>query len=224
MGDIILLIIILIVLASVFGAFSSNDRPARSDSRQRTAARPRTVGSSGLRYAQSARMAMTRAGYANNPRYVQLTDLGLLAYDRIDKPQLVRLGDIVDNTRYLRPFAELWVPYECSGSVRLELIDQTGRLRYADDARYELGRGYNTVLPDTWLPLEGKVIEPGTWQLRVSANNNVLGVHEFGWRPARGSSLAQYIESDGELSPELAAALQQQQSRAMSLSELLGEE
>ena len=220
MAGIIFLVFILIFLAMLYQLFSVvESKPSQHPSlQQRTTP---TEHKPALRFSQNAIQAAARAGYRSDPRYVQLTDLGLLAYRDLDDPRLVRTGDISTDTRFLRPFVELWVPYEAHGSIRLELLDQDSRLRYADDARYELLRGRNTILPDTWLPLEGKNIEPSQWTLRVAASDTLLGVHEFGWRFADEAPLRRYIESDGELSPELAEALQEQQSRAISLSELL---
>lgn len=222
MGSIIFLIFILLFLVMLFGLFSAAESKPSSQQLAPSLGKQSDRQPS-LRFSQAAQRAAQRAGYHSDSRFVQLTDLGLLAYRELDDPKLVRLGDIATDTRYLRPFVELWVPYNAHGSVRLELLDRTGRLRYADDARYELLRGRNTILPDTWLPLEGKTIEPGTWTLRVAASDTLLGMHEFGWRVVGEAPIKRYIDSDGELSPELAEALQEQQSRAISLSDLLGD-
>lgn len=222
MGSIVFLIFILLFLAmlySVFAAVETKPAPRQNTSHASATADRRPA----VRFSQTATRAATRAGYRSDPRYVQLTDLGLLAYKKLDDPRLIRMGDVSTDTRFLRPFVELWVPYAAHGSVRLEILDQTNRLRYADDARYELQRGRNTILPDTWLPLEGKTIVPDQWTLRVSASDTLLGIHHFAWQVSGEAPLRRYIESDGELSPELAEALQEQQSRAISLSDLLNE-
>jgi len=173
---------------------------------------------------QSGLDAMRRAGYQGGAEHVQLTDIGLLAYRQTDEPKLVRYGDVLLDTRYLRPFVELALPFSAAGVVRFELVDSDGRVRYVDETRYHLKRGINTLLPNTWLPLEGKEIDPGRWMLRVLAGETLLGVHIFGWRAVGGGSIQRYTESDGEISPELLRAMQSRPRAAVSLSELLADQ
>ncbi|WP_162909995.1 hypothetical protein [Aggregatilinea lenta] len=173
-----------------------------------------------------AREAMRRAGYGADASYVQVADIGLLAYRNTSDGKVIRAGDVLVDSRYLRPFAELWLPYAAAGSVRFEIADGGGRLRYADEAQYELQRGVNTVLPGTWLPLEGKAIEPGEdWTLRLMASGTLLASHLFGWEPVGGGTIQQYVAGDGELSPALREAVLRAESRsAVSLSELLSDQ
>ncbi len=177
------------------------------------------------RVSPSAEAAMQRAGYDAGPEYAHVVDIGLLAYRTTSDPRLIRSGSVMTDTDYLRPYAELWVPYRSRGPVRFELIDGTGRLRYADEGRYDLEAGRNPLLPGTWLPLTGKWVETDrTWQLRVSAGKTVLAVHEFSWQAVGESDLRSYIESDGEISPELQAALRENDLQAISLDELLSDQ
>ena len=104
----------------------------------------------------AARRAMRRAGYAGGESYVQVADVGLLAYRDVDDPKLVRYHEVWVYTEYLRPFVVLSVPYQARGMVRMEIADHADRLRYADETRYDLQPGENTLLPGTWLPLQGK--------------------------------------------------------------------
>ena len=82
----------------------------------------------------------------------------------------------------------------------------------------------NTVVPGTWLPLEGKTIVPEDWNLRVLAGQTLLAVHSFGWQPVGGGAIQKYVSSDGELSEALLQALNARQREAVSLSELLGDQ
>ncbi len=164
---------------------------------------------------------MQRAGYTRGEGYVDVTDLGLLAYRSAGAPKLVRSGDLLTDTEHLRPFAELWLPYPARGPLRFELVDAAGRLRYADEARYDLEQGRNTLLPGTWLPLRGKTIEPGTWTLRLLAGETLLALHPFGWQDLGGSELQPLIEADGEISPELIEAMRAEARDSVSLDELL---
>ncbi|HEX3050254.1 MAG TPA: hypothetical protein VHP83_06320 [Aggregatilineaceae bacterium] len=181
-------------------------------------------GRSAVAGSPAASMAMRRAGYEAGPDYVQVVDIGLLAYRQTDEPKLVRYNDVFMDTQYLRPFAEVWLPYSASGQVRFELIDAQNRLRYADEAEYDLVRGTNTVLPSTWLPLQGKTIASDDWELRILAGDTLLASHKFGWQPVGGGTIQQYAATDGEISPTLQQALHGKPRRAMSLSELLSDQ
>jgi hypothetical protein len=173
---------------------------------------------------QAGSTGMQRAGYAGGPEYVQVADIGLLAYRHTNEPKLVRYGDVLMDTRYLRPFVDLALPYAVSGMVRFELMDDEGRLRYADEARYELDAGKNTVLPGTWLPLEGKKTRAGNWHLRVLAGGALVAVHVFGWQSVGGGAIQRYSDGDGEIGLELQRALQSRPHESVSLSELLADQ
>jgi hypothetical protein len=194
---------------------------------QHRAPRP-ARGRSAPRYAapveEAAARAMWRAGYEADGAYVQVTDIGLLSYRHIDEPKLVRMGDVVMDTRFLRPFAEVWLPYDASGNIRFEMFDDQGRRRYADETRYDLKRGKNTLLPGTWLPLEGKAITPHPWALRLLADDTLLAEHSFGWEPVGGGEIQRYVGTDGEISPMLHEALRVHKGEAVSLSELLADQ
>jgi hypothetical protein len=226
MNAIIVLIFILLFLLLLFNVASSTRSEVKPPVRNRQVRRP----ASSQRSARSSRdqasvsetasRAMWRARYEADSSYLQVSDVGLLAYRHMDEPK-VRYGDIMMDTRYLRPFAEVWLPYDASGSLRFEIIDSQGRRRYADEARYQLKRGKNTLLPRTWLPLEGKAIAPGDWMMRVLAEDTLLADHVFSWQAVGGGTIQQYIQGDGEISPVLQAMLRSKSVEAVSLSELL---
>jgi hypothetical protein len=167
-----------------------------------------------------ASLATRRARYPGGAEYVNVTDLGLLVYEDNQRVRLVRQDSIPTDAQYLRPFVELWLPHQARGAVRFEIRDRQGRLRYADEARYDLEHGYNTLLPGTWFPLRGEAEAFDTWEYRVLARGMTLAIHRFTWRVA-GSALRPYLASDGEISPALQAALRTQAAQPVSLSELL---
>lgn len=220
MGDLIVLLLVVFALIFLFSFMARASAPWSSETMRAgwTARRKRVA------LTETAQQAMARAGYEPGSEYVQVADLGLLAYRHTREPKLVRAGSVLMDTRYLRPFADLVLPYDASGEVRFELIDGAGRLRYADEARYDLVGGRNTVLPGTWLPLEGKPIPPGDWALRVLAGETLLAVHRFGWQPVGGGAIQRYVASDGELSETLQQAVAARQREAVSLSELLADQ
>lgn len=220
LDDLLFLFLVVCALAFLFSFVThASAQPSFRTQRSRPAPRRKRVA-----LTEAAQQAMARAGYEPGSEYVQVIDLGLLAYRHAREPKLVRTGAVLMDTRYLRPFADLALPYDASGEVRFELIDGAGRLRYADEARYDLAGGSNTVLPSTWLPLEGKPIPPGDWSLRVLASDALLAVHRFGWQPVGGGAIQRYVASDGELSETLQKAVSARQREAVSLSDLLADQ
>jgi hypothetical protein len=220
MSIIVFVVLITLFIMFLFGLFVIAERQPGSGNPTRSQKRSKRD----PQLTPAATEAMRNAGYAGTPDYVQVTDIGLLAYRHSDEPKLVRSGDVMVDTRYLRPFVELWLPYAVSGSVRFELIDSNNRLRYADEEDYDLEHGKNTLLPDTWLPLEGKTVTPGDWALHVLAEDRLLAAHTFGWDPVGGGPIQEYVDSDGEISQELQQLLTTKSRHTVSLSDLLSDQ
>jgi hypothetical protein len=216
MGEIAFLMFAILAVVFLFGLFAIAEGKT---SWFKTRQRPQHTAIS-----QAGAIAMQRAGYEGGSAYVQVADIGLLAYRHSNEPKLVRYGDVLLDTRYLRPYVDLALPYAVNGVVRFELMDDEGRLRYADEARYDLDTGKNTVLPGTWLPLEGKKIRAGRWHLRVLAGGALVAVHDFGWQTVGGGAIQRYSDGDGEIGLELQRALQSRPREAVSLSELLADQ
>lgn len=225
MPDVFFVIVMLFIILYFSGVFSvATNRRESSQDEHRTATRSdaRAHMRAGSRMTPVARAAMRRAQYDSGDAYVRVHDIGLLAYREADEPRLVRSSSVWTDTDYLRPFVALWVPHQARGMVRMAIVDGDGRTRYADETRYDLQPGDNTLLPGTWLPLREPPLTTETWSLRIVVGDTVLAEHTFGWRQA-GESLRQYIEADGEISPELQQALTGQGSQAVSLDQLLSE-
>lgn len=170
---------------------------------------------------------MQRAQYDVGEEFVRITDIGLLEYRGADRPRLLRTEQARIDSDYLRPFAELWLPYRSRGMVRFELAEMVNgrpRLHYADEDEYDLQAGVNALLPSTWLPLQNKAIDGSDrWHLRILVGETMLADHEFRWRDAIASSeIQRYIASDGEISAALQQAIAAQQDEAISLDDLLG--
>ncbi len=217
MASLMFLILIIVVIMVLFGMFSTAGGKTQPAPARRT--RPRTSRDHGV--SQAAQAAMQRAGYQGGEAYVGVTDIGLLAYRSNDEPKLLRYGEVMADTTFLRPFIELWLPYVARGLVRFELTDGQGRLRYADESHYELEQGTNTLLPGTWLPLQDRAPDSGQWKLRVMAGNTLLAVHTFGWQAVGGGEIQRYAASDGEISPSLQQALRAHSQQPVSLDDLL---
>ncbi len=196
-------------------------RPSRIRKR---ALRKRKARLTAARPTAAAQRAMSRAGYGGGEAYASVTDVGLLAYRHAQAdPRVVREQGVMLDTRYLRPFAKLWLPRAAHGHVRFEILDADGHLRYADEARYFLHRGDNSLFPNAWLPLkeQGNVAE--RWTLRVLVSGMLLAEHVFGWQEVGASPLQPYIAADGEISPMLWQMAQEEAEQGVSLSELLAE-
>ncbi len=173
----------------------------------------------------AAQKAMARAGYVGGAQYANVTDVGLLAYRHATaEPRVVREQGVLLDTRFLRPFAVLWLPRAARGAVRFEIRDAADQLRYADEARYSLRRGENALVPNAWLPVEGKGHVAERWTLRLLVSGMVLAKHTFGWRQVGTNALQPYIASDGEISPMLWQMVEEEAERQVSLTELLAEQ
>ena len=202
-------------------------RLVRLNSAQKRTPRKRTLRKrkervSTARPTSAAQQAMSRAGYAGGAQYANVTDVGLLAYRHPEAdPRVVRGQGVLLDTRFLRPFVTLWLPRAARGHVRFEIWDADGRLRYADEARYSLHAGENPLLPNAWLPVEGKGRVADRWTLRVLVSGVLLAEHVFGWRAVGESPLKPYIAADGEISPELWQMAQEEAAQQVSLTELL---
>ncbi len=225
MGMMFLVLFIILFVFLLFGLLSvaegrSNSASTRRGSRQRSNRAQRAAARGNI----VAQEAMRRAGYEGGGNYVEVTDIGLLAYRQSDEPKMIRHGDVLVDTHFLRPFIELWLPYRSRGTVRFELLDNAARMRYVDEAEYDLEPGENVLLPSTWLPLRGKTIPPGEWRLQVMAGDTLLARHPFGWQQVGGGELQPYIASDGEISPALQQALRGHARQAVSLSDLLSDQ
>ena len=220
MGMILFIVVIILFMLLLMGLLSVADGRRRSGTRSPRRSRLRRE----VETSRAALDAMRRAGYEGGEGYVEVADIGLLAYRHSDEPKLIRYGDVLVDTHFLRPFIELWLPHQARGQVRFELLDVDGRLRYADEAEYDLEPGDNVLLPSTWLPLRGKTIAPGQWRLHVTAGNALLALHPFGWEQVGGGEIQPYISADGEISPALQQALRAKSRGSVSLSDLLADQ
>lgn len=220
MAGLATLILIALLIAFLFGMFRMAEQQ-RSGGNTTARQRPRRD----VVISQAASQAMHAAQYEAGDSFVSVTDIGLLAYRTPDESRLIRYGDVLMDTEYLRPFVELWLPHAARGPVRFEFFDGRHHLRYADEERYDLARGKNTLLPNTWLPLRGKAVDASEmWSMRVLVGTTLLAVGHFGWQAVGGGEIQRYVESDGEISPELQRAIRSSPGRSMSLGELLADQ
>ncbi|RMF49963.1 MAG: hypothetical protein D6749_11805 [Chloroflexota bacterium] len=174
---------------------------------------------------QVAQRALERAGNRPSDWLLSLEDIGLLAYHGDDTPDVVRLNPVPMDTTHLRPFAVIRIPYKQGrGTIRFELIDELGTLRFVSSEQYRLTEGQNFITSRTYLRLPNDRTE-GTWALRLSIGDKLLAQHEFlvRSRAQAATPVRNVLAEDGEVDAWLARAILEQGTRGsgMSLDELL---
>ena len=140
-----------------------------------------------LRMSPEAREAIarasTRSGYYASS--LELADLGVIALQNgTDGMVMRRTRTISKDDDGVRPFVTLNVPTseaERHANVLFELVDQNGDEQYVYEMRVFLRDGEMNILADTQLPLAGNehIAGMGDWDLRVSVDGILLGVHSL---------------------------------------------
>jgi hypothetical protein len=154
-------------------------------------------------------------------------DLGLLVYNGSDKPTLYREAPLPDNAGYVQPFAEVWFEQPLEGVVRLMLLDPDGALRFVSEAAFDKndakGSGRHTVLSPTRLPVGDHLpVHMDGWSLRVEVEGVCVAEHKVNWyTPGSANALVEHMATDGELTVDLAALVEQVALTPLSLDELL---
>jgi hypothetical protein len=167
--------------------------------------------------------AITTAGHDPDALRVLPVDLGLLVYrNGSSEPEMHRTAPVQDDADYVRPFVELELPAAVSGRIRFEIIDSSGRSVFVDENSYNLRKGAQPIIAQTWLPIHDAHDMDGMWQLKVSADGVLLANHVFEWdREAQPGAIREHIQEDGEISAELREVLAENRLQKMSLDELL---
>ena len=166
------------------------------------------------RMTPQAREAVARAnsrltlGVAN----LQLTDIGLIATQTgSDGMNMRRTRSVSKDDDGVRPYITLYVPSaeaDRSATVQFELYDQNGEEQYRRVTTAFLRSGEMNILADTHLPLfdNDHISGVGDWDLRVSVDGVMLGIHSFALtasvderrRRLRRESNDYYAADDGE--------------------------
>jgi hypothetical protein len=175
-----------------------------------------------LEVSQNAALAMRRAGHNALTSPLRLIDIGLLVYEGDDKPQVYRTVDIGTDATYIRPFIVVDIEnvdhYATGhGTIRFDIIDEHGKVRFANRSRYTVKPGQNFITPQMWLPVQG--LNPsGKWTIHVNVGqNNLFAIHEFEWFKVGGELRAQFT-GDGEIDW---LAYDYPSAESLSLDELL---
>ncbi|NWF68988.1 MAG: hypothetical protein HXY40_07875 [Chloroflexi bacterium] len=168
-----------------------------------------------MRMSPQAREAVERArrrgGYSASD--LMLLDIGLISTQSgEDGLMMRRTRTISKDDDGVRPFVTLHVqPGEADRTVvvRYEIIDQSGKQQYVHEMKAHLHDGEMNLLADMQLPLAGnaKIKGAGDWDLRVSVDGEILGMHNFALTP----STAERENRLGTTESEEAAAAQRRE-------------
>jgi hypothetical protein len=131
---------------------------------------------------------------------LELNDIGMLVYKGTIEPSVYRLEDVPITASHIRPFVVI-SPYhkdEFFSSIRFNLIDEQGKLRYTAKVKKVLSERQNFLTPTTWLPLAAQDNMGKSWWLEVNVDAQQLAMHQFRWLPVGGETRAQFT-GDGEI-------------------------
>lgn len=169
--------------------------------------------------------AVSAAGHAPEDLALLPVDIGFLAYSAGSRPVVHREAPIPDTVDYIQPYVELELERPAAGTLRFEVVDSEGEVRYVREERRQLKAGRTPVIPETRMPVGDFLYTDDSWALRVYAANTLIAEHHFGWvDPDVAPALREHLAEDGELSADLEVLVEQASLQPMSLDELLGDE
>lgn len=132
--------------------------------------------------------ARSRGGYFVSG--VEMLDVGMIASQSGAEGMVMRrTRSISRDDDGVRPFITLSVPpneADRNSMIRFEVIDQNGEQQYIHEMKVYLRDGEMNILSDHHLPLMNnpKVSGMGDWDLRVSIDGALVGVHSFALAPS----------------------------------------
>lgn len=132
--------------------------------------------------------ARSRGGFTNNS--LMLLDVGLISMQSGAEGMAFRRSRSVSkDDDGVRPYITLYVDAseaERNAMVRFEFYDQQGNQQFVHDMRVFLREGELNIMPEHHLPLagNGKISGAGDWDLRVSIDGNLVGLHNFMLAPS----------------------------------------
>ncbi len=180
----ILVVYTLMALAGL-GLFNAQEvrrrlpsRPALNSLRADVQRRTTTVSA-------AARRAQERAQLLHDYQDAfRLLDLGLIVSEVGREGMRLRRGDVTLDDQAVQPYLVLhadpsWVNETVP--VRYEILDTRGQPQFYFEEEVYLREGQNILLASNRLPLGDKITaNPGLWELRISVDGGVIGLHSFG--------------------------------------------
>lgn len=119
----------------------------------------------------------------------QLVDVGVIVNEVRDDGMHLRRGNVTLDDQGIQPYVVLHADPSWANetvTVRFEVVDQSGEPKFLHEKEVYLREGQNSVLSDNRLPLIERAAEhnPGMWELRVSADGTMVGMHTFAVGPS----------------------------------------
>lgn len=138
---------------------------------------------------EASERAASRAGFFNR-NGINMLDLGLIAVQTgMDGMAMRRTRNVSKDDDGVRPFITLYVhPEEAERQsvIRFEIFNHMGERQYVHEMKTYLREGEMNLLADHHLPLAGNrgVDGSGDWDLRVSIDGNLIGMHNLMLSPS----------------------------------------
>lgn len=165
--------------------------------------------------------AVTRAGLNPDEVKVLAVDVGVIAFTPDGQQTVYRTWSLPDDVDYIQPFVQLRLPSKALGRVKFEILDGNNQPVFAHEDPHSLERGRNFISPSARLPIHDERHLDGRWQLRVTADDVLLAVHQFSFAEAGSIDIERHLGEDGEMNTELRAAMAESKLPKMSLDDLL---
>lgn len=133
----------------------------------------------------AARRAQERAELLHNYQDAfRLLDIGLIVSEVGPDGMRLRRGEVSLDDQAVQPYLVLHADPSWTNEtvpVRFEILDSRGQPQFYFQERVYLRAGQNIVLSSNRLPLGDKITaNPGLWELRISVDGGVIGLHSFG--------------------------------------------
>lgn len=190
-------------------------RPATATRQQRSRS------SQSNRAPAHADRAVRQAGHNPANMNLRVSDIGIVSMREGHEPLVHREVGVEEDADYIQPWVELHVPGTAAGTLRFELRDADGQLRFVRDRKLQLRPGKNFVSPTARLPVRDDFVTDGDWLLSIHADGDLLAQHRFAWLTG-GARMNAHLREDGEMSEELRQAFEESaQEQELSLDELL---
>jgi hypothetical protein len=168
-----------------------------------------------------ALQSVQRAGLDPDGVQVLTVDIGVIAFTADGEQRVYRTWSLPDDVDYIQPFVQLRLPTKANGNVCFEVLDASGETVFRREDRHMLERGRNFISPGARLPIHEELHLEEGWQLRVTADDVLLAVHEFEFAEATSANIRRHIGEDGEINTELRAVMAESRLPQMSLDDLL---
>lgn len=146
---------------------------------------------------QASQRARTRPGFS---RDATLTDVGTIINERRRDGQWDRhLAQVISlDDDAVQPFISVFVDSNHSNRlaiVQFDIYDQTGRQRFSRQCEQWVRDGNNLIVCDRQLPLQQLSdvhSRTGTWDLRITVDGSVVGIHSFTVTPSTADRRRQF--------------------------------